>query len=56
MNHRHDQFPVRKDDSGAVLVSGASPIVFRMVISGEISPEAFMLSVVNGERYAPVGA
>ena len=56
VNHRHDQFPVRKDDSGAVLVSGASPIVFRMVISGEIYPEAFMLSVVNGERYAPVGA
>lgn len=53
---RHEQFPVRKDDIGTVLVSGASPVVFNMVIRGDTTPEEYMLSVIGSERYRPVSA
>ena len=53
---RHEQFPVTKDEHGTVLVSGASPTVFRMVISQDVTPESLMLSVLNSERYAKICA
>ncbi len=53
---RHVQFPVRKDDRGAVMVSGASPTVFRMAVAQSMTPETYMLSVLNSDRYAPVCA
>ena len=51
-----EQFPVRRDETGAVLVSGGSPSLFRMVISQEASPEQFMRSVLESERYRPISA
>ena len=56
VNCRNEQFPVRKDETGTVLVSGSSPVVFRMVIHGEITPEEYMLEVIGSERYLPVSA
>ncbi len=53
---RHEQFPVTIDKHGTVLVSGASPTVFRMVISQDVTPESLMLSVLNSERYAKIYA
>ena len=53
---RNNQFPVSSNDVGAVLVSGASPILFSMVISGSVSPEEYMLSVIGSDRYLPVKA
>ena len=57
VQNRNEQFPVTKDEQGTALVSGASPSVFRMVISQEdITPESLMLTVLNGERYAQISA
>lgn len=53
---RHEQFPVTRDEHGTVLVSGASPSVFRMVISQDMTPESLMLSVLNSDRYAKICA
>lgn len=56
VNCRSEQFPVCKDENGTVLVSGASPSLFRMVIEQDITPERFMLSVLNSERYSRIAA
>lgn len=53
---RHEQFPVTKDEHGTMMVSGASPTVFRMVISQDVTPESLMLSVLNSDRYAKICA
>lgn len=53
---RHEQFPVTKDEQGTMLVSGASPTVFRIVISQDVTPESLMLSVLNSDRYAKICA
>ena len=48
---RNRQQPVTMNEEGVVLVSGASPRVFSMISSGNLSPYAFMLETLNGERY-----
>ena len=53
---RHRQQPVTENEQGVALVSGCSPRVFSMVMNDELSPWAFMLSVVDTERYAPIAA
>ena len=53
---RNRQQPVTVNDRGVALVSGCSPRVFSMVMEGELSPRAFMLSVLNTARYAPIAA
>lgn len=53
---RNRQQPVTKNEQGVALVSGASPRVFQMVISGETDPVKYMESVILTERYAPVTA
>lgn len=45
------QVPVAKNEQGVILVSGCSPKIFEMVVSGETSPYAFMMRVINSERY-----
>lgn len=45
------QVPVTQNEQGVVLVSGCSPKIFEMVVSGETSPYAFMMRVINAERY-----
>lgn len=56
VNSRSENIPVRTTDTGAALVSGASPAVFDMVRSGEISPEKIMNDIISNERYARICA
>ena len=51
---RNQQQPVTMNERGVVLVSGASPRVFFMVSSGNLSPYAFMLDTLGAERYAKI--
>ena len=53
---RSQQQPVTMNEQGVALVSGNSPRIFSMVIEGSLDPFAFMLSVINTERYAPIAA
>jgi hypothetical protein len=53
---RNLQQPVTMNENGVVLVSGASPRVFGMIRSGNLSPMAFMLEILGGERYAKIQA
>jgi len=40
--------------TGAALVSGASPAVFDIVTGGDLSPLRIMEEAILSERYAPV--
>ena len=51
VDSRNEQQPVKENDRGVALVSGCSPRVFSMVMDGELNPYAFMLSVIDTERY-----
>lgn len=53
-SHQRQQ-PVRQNEQGAVLVSGLSPKIFELTLSGETSPYAYMLSVLGSKRYADIG-
>jgi len=53
---RNEQQPVTMNEQGAVLVSGASPRLFAMIQSGNLSPMAFMMETLNSERYAKIQA
>ena len=54
---RNRQQPVKKNEQGVVLVSGCSPRVFETVMSGDdITPEKYMMEVLNSERYAAIAA
>lgn len=47
--------PITVDDSGACLVSGASPSILQSVLSGEVmTPVDVMLKTINSERYSEV--
>ena len=51
---RNRQQPVTKNEQGVALVSGCTPRLFSMVASGTMNPYAFMLEVVESERYAKI--
>ena len=53
---RNHQQPVTMNDRGVALVSGCSPRIFSMAMEGVLDPYAFMLSVLNNDRYAPIAA
>ena len=53
---RHRQQPVTKNEQGVALVSGCTPRIFKMVASGTMNPYAFMLEVIESERYARIVA
>ena len=53
---RNSQQPVRKNEEGVILVSGCPPRLFSMVAGGRLEPAAFMLEVLQSERYAPICA
>ncbi len=53
---RNRQQPVTKNEQGVALVSGCTPRLFEMVASGTMSPYAFMLEVIESERYAKIVA
>ncbi|MBR1438527.1 MAG: DUF2828 family protein [Synergistaceae bacterium] len=51
---RTRQQPVTMNEQGAALVSGASPRIFQMIKSHNLSPLSYMLDVLNGERYSKI--
>ena len=53
---RNQQQPVTMNEQGVVLVSGCSPRVFSMVMSGNLSPYAFMMETLGTERYEKITA
>ena len=53
---RHMQQPVRQNEQGVALVSGCTPKLFDMVMSGELDPYAFMIEAVCTERYEKIAA
>lgn len=53
---RNTQEPVKKNDQGVALVSGCTPKLFDMVMSGELDPYTFMLEAVCTERYERIAA
>jgi tetratricopeptide (TPR) repeat protein len=55
-SRRNRQQPVTRNEQGVVLVSGCAPRVFSMLTSDALSPYAFMLEVLNSERYAHIAA
>lgn len=54
VNACQSNLPVKKSETGAALVSGASASVFDLVTGGKLSPLQIMLDVINSERYARV--
>lgn len=53
---RNEQQPVAQNEQGVTLVSGASARVFQMLSANALTPEAFMRSVLDTERYKPIAA
>ena len=53
---RNRQQPVTRNEQGVALVSGCTPRLVSMVASGTMNPYAFMLEVVESERYAKIAA
>ena len=53
---RNQQQPITMNDRGVALVSGCTPRVFSMVMDDELSPYAYMMSVIGSERYAAITA
>ena len=53
VDSRQDNVPVTQNEKGVILVSGASPTIFKMVMQ-KTTPHEFMLSVLNSERYKPL--
>lgn len=53
---RTRQQPVTKNEQGVALVSGCTPRLFSMIASGTMNPYAFMLEVIESERYAKIVA
>lgn len=51
VNSINDDVPVKEHESGAVLISGATPKIFDMVQSGDLNPMKLMLDVINSDRY-----
>ena len=56
VDNRNTQQPVTKNEQGVTLVSGTSPRIFEMLTAGNITPEEFMLSILNGPRYEKITA
>ena len=47
----HGSTPVRYNDKGVALVSGCSPSVFELAVSGDLDPVKYMLSAIMKTRY-----
>lgn len=55
VNSHQNTFHAAFDTKGVQLASGASTAVFKSLVSGEkITPEEYMLSVLNTERYSNI--
>lgn len=56
VNSWQQQSPVSMHETGTALVSGASPRIFDMVMSGDIDPMKIMDNVILSERYSRIVA
>ena len=56
VNSMNTQQPVKMNEQGVILVSGASPQVFSMIKGGNVDPYSFMMSIISAERYERVAA
>lgn len=54
VNSSQKNMPVTMSETGAALVSGFSPVIFDMALSGEISPLKVMEKVISSERYKKI--
>ena len=53
VNASGSNLPTQKNEQGVALVSGFSPVIFKIAVEGK-TPEAIMLETVNSERYAKI--
>lgn len=53
---RGDHYPVRMNELGAVLVSGASPTLFSQAMSNDLDPNLMMRRIIDSARYADIHA
>lgn len=51
---RTGTIPVKENDMGVALVSGFSPNIAKMVMSGKTDPYDCLLEAINAKRYQPV--
>ena len=56
VNSRTETIPVKENDLGVALVSGFSPNVAKMVMSGKLDPLDCLLETLAGPRYDAVRA
>ena len=54
VNSRTGTIPGKENDLGVALVSGFSPNVAKMVMSGKLDPMAALLETLNAPRYDAV--
>lgn len=54
VNSRTGTIPVKENDLGVALVSGFSPNVAKMVMSGKTDPYECLLETLNSPRYLPI--
>ena len=54
LRSRTGTIPVKENENGLVLVSGFSPAVMKMVMSGKLDPFESMLDALYVERYRPI--
>lgn len=53
---RNEQYPIRMDENGTALVSGASPILFSHMMSHDFTPFSLMEQILGSERYCKISA
>lgn len=56
VNSRTNQQPVTMNEQGVILVSGMTTQIFAMLKEDNLDPHSFMMSVLNGKRYAKIAA
>ena len=54
LNSRTGTIPIKENEMGVALVSGFSPSVATMVLSGKMDPFECLLDALNVERYKAV--
>ncbi len=54
INGRTNAIPLKENKNGVALMSGFSPALVKMVLSGVLDPFALLLETLNAPRYAPV--
>lgn len=55
VNSRNENFPIRSDENGTAMVSGASPSILKSLLSAkDFNPLSIVLETVNNPRYDKV--